>query len=209
MRLISYTRVSTEQQGASGLGEDAQLESIRKAAEYHGYEIVNTFNDVISSRQSSRPGWENVKSNLFLKHADGVIVAKLDRISRSVKEGAEIFEDFKRNGWEIVVNDLGVDTSTAAGKLVATVMMAVAEWERDVISQRTSDALQAKIAAGAKLGRPYSKPDPRAIRIMESFRYQSVSWITGALNDAEIPSITGGRWHESTVRRHMCRLNLL
>lgn len=210
MKLVAYTRVSTEQQGASGLGLEAQKEAIQRYVNAHGHEIVTWCEDIISSRNEARPGWLYAVGLLEHGTPEGVIVAKLDRISRSVGESAQIFEEFKKKGWNIIALDLGVDTSTPAGKLVATVMMAVAEWERDVISQRTSEALQAKKANGEKLGRPYPGASEGTVAMISHLAksgYGTWGNIANYLNGRNPKKVTWptpsgkGKWHPSTVSR--------
>ena len=95
--------------------------------------------------------------------ADALVVAKLDRLSRSLIDFAGLIERSRRRGWAIVVLDLGVDTTTPVGELVANVMAAVAQWERRAIGQRTREALAVRRAQGVRLGRPRAiPPDVRA-----------------------------------------------
>ena len=95
--------------------------------------------------------------------ADAVVVAKLDRLSRSVVDAGRLLEEARKRGFNIVALDLGLDLSTPTGELVANVLAAVAQWERRMIGQRTSEALQVKIAGG------WTSPSwearvPRAVR---------------------------------------------
>ena len=111
-------------------------------------------------------------------------------------------ERAQRRGWAPVVLDLGVDTTTPAGEMVASVMMSVAQWERKIIAQRTREALAANRAQGATLGRPRQLPVAvrrRIIRMRE--RGMTLRAIADKLNDEAVPTAQGGtRWHASTVR---------
>lgn len=89
---------------------------------------------------------------------DGIVVAKLDRLSRSVSDFAGVLELARTRKWALVAIDLGVDTSTPTGELVANVMMSVAQWEHRVIGERTSAAMQAAKRQGRHMGR-VSAPD--------------------------------------------------
>lgn len=87
-------------------------------------------------------------STLRRGEADAVVVAKLDRLSRSVVDAGRLLEEARQGGFNIVALDLGLDLSTPTGELVANVLAAVAQWERRMIGVRTSEALQVKIAGG-------------------------------------------------------------
>ena len=134
--------------------------------------------------------------------ADALVVAKLDRLSRSLVDFAGLMEQARQHGWAFIALDLGVDTTTPAGELVANVMASVAQWERRAIGARTREALAAKKAAGVQLGRPRSVSDDvvaRIVRERESGR--SLPMIAKGLNDDGVPTARGGiRWYPATVR---------
>ena len=114
-----------------------------------------------------------------------------------------MMERAQRRGWAPVVLDLGVDTTTPAGEMVASVMMSVAQWERKIIGQRTRDALAAKKAQGAKLGRPRQLPDAIRRRIVRMRkRGLALRAIADALNSEGVPTAHGGaKWYASTVQK--------
>ena len=134
--------------------------------------------------------------------AQVLMVSKLDRLSRSVMDFASIVERSQREGWAIVALDLGVDTSTPSGELVANVMASVAQWERKVIGQRTKDALAVKRSEGVRLGRPVSLPEVIRERILaDRLDGRSYRAIAEALNAEGVPTAQGGReWYAATVR---------
>jgi DNA invertase Pin-like site-specific DNA recombinase len=108
-----------------------------------------------------------------------------------------------RKGWSPVVLDLGVDTTTPAGELVASVMMSVAQWERRAIGQRTKEALAAKKAQGVTLGRPRQLPDKVRMRIVR-MRDRGLTYraIADALNEEGVQTAHAGvKWYPSTVRK--------
>ncbi len=86
--------------------------------------------------------------------ADVLLVAKLDRLTRSLRDFGELAERARKRRWALVCLDLGVDTTTPAGELVAGVVASTAQYERRLIGQRTREALAARRAAGVRLGRP-------------------------------------------------------
>jgi DNA invertase Pin-like site-specific DNA recombinase len=134
-------------------------------------------------------------------HADGVAASKLDRLSRSSIHAMQLIDQAKREGWTLVALDLGLDTSTPMGAFVATVIAGVAQLERDMIAQRTRDALAQKKLAGARLGRPVVLGAPVRERIVRE-RDAGKSWpsIAGGLNADGIAAARGGSWRWESVR---------
>ncbi len=132
-----------------------------------------------------------------------MVVAKLDRLSRSVQDFSATMDTARKQGWALVALDLGVDTTTPAGELVANVMAAVAQWERRVIGQRTSEALSASKARGRRLGRPRLTDDAvvaHAVALAASGLSHRA--IAAALTAAGTPTTRGAAaWHASSVRR--------
>lgn len=158
-RAIAYTRVSTSEQGASGLGLSAQLATLEAEAARRGWGPLGVVTEVASGGSlKARPLLSDVLDRLDRGEADALIVAKLDRLARSLADFARIMERAEAGGWALVCVDLGVDTSTPAGKLTASVIAASAAYERDMVRARTRDALQVKKAQGHRLGRPSSLP---------------------------------------------------
>jgi DNA invertase Pin-like site-specific DNA recombinase len=204
LRAVGYIRVSTDEQADSGLGLDAQRAAIEGEINRRGWGLVQVFTDTASGRSlSRRPGLEEALATLESGGASVLVVSKLDRLSRSTKDFATLMERAERRGWAPVVLDLGVDTTTPAGELVASVMVSVAQWERRAIGQRTKEALAAKRAQGATLGRPRQLPDPiRKSIVKMRKRGLTLRAIADALNDREVPTAQGGaRWYASTVNK--------
>lgn len=201
-RIIPYFRVSTSEQGDSGAGLAAQAAKVtaeRKARDWH---VVDTFTDVASGKSMKRrPELAKALGLLAAGEADLLVVAKLDRLSRSMLDFACMVGRAQVEGWGIAALDIGVDTSTPNGKLVAHMIMALAEWERELIGQRTKDALVAVKARGTKLGRP-STLDPATETLIRMLLKsgQSYRTVAAGLNDAGVPTSQGGTWHASTVR---------
>jgi len=134
--------------------------------------------------------------------AEVLVVAKLDRLSRSLLDFAALMSRAQRHGWNLVAIDLGIDLSTPAGEFMANVMASAAQWERRIIGQRTKEALAVRKAAGVRLGRPVTLSDDVTERI-RTLREEgeTLAAIAGTLNTAEVPTSQGGaRWHPSTVR---------
>lgn len=203
-RVIFYTRVSSREQADSGLGLAAQEAALTHEAKRRGWEVVALLTDAGASGGSTakRPALAEALARLDAGEADVIAVSKLDRLSRSVLDFARIMVRAGKKGWGLVALDLGVDTTTPSGRLVANVMISVAEWERDVIGQRTSDALRAKQDQGYVLGRPQSLPDAVVSRIVTMHAAGlSLRKIAATLEADEIPTAQGGAsWYASTVR---------
>ena len=208
MRAIGYTRVSTDEQGQSGLGLEAQVQTIRTEAERKGWSLDHIYSDVASGKSlRRRPDFGDALRELESGRAEVLIVAKLDRLSRSVSDFAAILAQTQVEGWALNICDLGVDTTTPSGKMVAQIMMVLAEWEREMIGDRTKAALLAARARGTKLGRPVNV-DPETVRLIKILRTDGRSYrkIASLLNGQGTPTAQGGReWYASTVRAMTAR----
>lgn len=208
--MIGYLRVSTEEQANSGLGLDAQRETIQRYADSHGWDIVWYEDAGLSAKNMDRPALQAALARLHPKNRDvaGIVVAKLDRLSRSVVNFGRMLELARSRKWSLVAIDLGVDTTTATGRLVANVMMAVAEWERDTIGERTSAAMQAAKRQGKRITRGPLLPEATAQRVL-ALRAEglSIKRIAAQLNAEGTPAAMGGVWHPSAVSRTIERLS--
>lgn len=130
MRVIGYLRVSTADQEH---GIDAQCASIAGEASRRGWEVVWFEDEGKSGKDVDRPGITAALEMLRLGESSALVVAKRDRLSRSLPDFARLLEVSGKQGWAIVALDLNLDTSTPTGKLVASIMASVAQWEREVI----------------------------------------------------------------------------
>jgi DNA invertase Pin-like site-specific DNA recombinase len=203
MRVVGYIRVSTEEQGDSRAGLEAQEAAIRSEVERRGWELTELHVDVASGKTLRRRDNLGVALRaLAAGDADALVVAKLDRLSRSVLDFASIMETAATEGWSLVVIDLGVDTTTPNGELVANIMISMAQWERRIIGERTKSALAAVKARGTKVGRK-SGVTPETVRLIRVLRDAGNSWqkIADALTAEQIETGQGGKWHAATVRR--------
>lgn len=203
-KAVGYIRVSTSEQVDSGLGLDAQRAAIEAEAARRGWTLVAVQEDAGLSGKSvaARPGLLTALEQVRSGAAGTLVVAKLDRLSRSLRDFAELMEEATASGWNIVALDLGIDLSTAPGEFLASVMASAARWERRIIGQRTKDALAVKRAQGIRLGRPAQLPPPVAARIVAD-REAGRSWseIGRTLDAQGIPTAQGGeRWWPASVR---------
>lgn len=204
MKAIGYCRVSTDEQGDSGLGLESQEATIKAEAARRGWELNPWMYTDVASGKSLRGRLEfaAVMAQLEAGTAEVLIVAKLDRLSRSVSDFAAILALSQEQGWALDVCDLGVDTTTPSGKMVAQIMMVLAEWEREMIGDRTRNALAQARANGQQLGRP-SGVTPATLGMIRMLRTADMSYgkIADALTREGVPTAQGGQWRASTVRK--------
>jgi DNA invertase Pin-like site-specific DNA recombinase len=203
LRVVGYVRVSTEEQQDSGAGLEAQRAQIRAETARRSWRLMGIREDAASGKSlSARPGLQVALREIESGDADALVVAKLDRLSRSLLDFANLMERSRRKGWSLVALDLGVDTTTPQGEMVANVMASFAQFERKLIGQRTREALAIKRLQGVRLGRPPILPVGIRRRIQhERSRGRPLAAIARDLNADGTPTAHGGtRWHVSTVQ---------
>jgi len=204
MQLLGYLRVSTAEQARSGYGLKAQEIAIKKAAKQRGWKLVELIRDKGDTGKTlERTGLHEALQRLAAGEADGLVVAKLDRLTRSVPDFGMLLAWFKEAEAAFVALDFDLDTSTPNGKMVATMIMAVAEWEADVIAARTSDGLQAARAQGKPIGPAAVADRPEVRRRIEQLRNKGLSYraIAAQLNEDGIATLRGGKeWRVSSVQ---------
>ena len=201
MDMIAYIRVSTTEQGISGLGLEAQRQAIMQTAAHRDWRLT-FIEDTGSGKDLNRPGLTAALATLRTGGAAGLVIAKLDRLSRSLIDFAALMERARREGWALVSLDLGVDTSTPQGEMLANVMATFAQFERRLISERTKAALAVLRAQGRQLGRP-PVLSPALVAAIGQWRGAgcSLGAIAAELNRSGVPTAHGGRqWYPSTVR---------
>ncbi len=200
--MLAYIRVSSEEQKASGLGLEAQRAAILGECERRGWHVIEVVEDSgYSAKDLKRPGVQAALDVLGRGGADALVVAKLDRLSRSMLDFASIMAAAQRQGWGMIALDCAVDTTTPAGEAMANVLATFAQFERRLISQRTKDALAVKKAQGVHLGRPQRLPRDVVERVVEERASgKTLAAIAAGLNDDRVDTAQGGqRWYPSTV----------
>jgi DNA invertase Pin-like site-specific DNA recombinase len=138
--VIGYVRVSTDEQGASGLGLEAQRAAISAECERRGWRLARIEEDVSSGTKLDRPGLNAAVEAVASGEVKGLVVAKLDRLSRSVAHFSSLLEPFRAKGWGLVILDLGIDTTSVMGEAMATMAATFAQVERRCIGERTKEA---------------------------------------------------------------------
>jgi site-specific DNA recombinase len=153
VKAVGYIRVSTEKQADFGVSLEAQTAKVKAMAVVQGVELTEVIIDAGESAKSlRRPGMDRLLSMVDAGTVDTVIIAKLDRLTRSVADLAELLKRFERRGVSLVSVADSLDTRSAAGRLVLNIMVSVSQWEREAIGERTRDAMRHKRANGERVG---------------------------------------------------------
>jgi len=159
-RVLGYVRVSTEEQATEGHSLAAQTDKIRAYCALYDLDLVDVIVDAgVSAKSLNRPGLQSVLGRLG-KDVEGMVVVKLDRLSRSVADWSQLIDRYfgERAGRSLFSVSDSIDTRTAAGRLVLNVLMSVAQWERETTSERTRTGMQYLKATGKTTGQvPFGK----------------------------------------------------
>ncbi len=201
--IVGYVRVSTDEQAVSGLGLAAQRQAIEAEAARRGLPLLAVYEDAgISGKSLARPGLSAALADLDAGNGTVLLVAKLDRLSRSVHDATGLMQRAERAGWGLVAMDANVDTTTPQGAAMTQVLAVFAELERRLIGERTKDALAVCKAQGVKLGRPRTLDSEVVARIRTAHADgQGWSKIARDLTDEGVDTAQGGaRWYPATVR---------
>lgn len=154
-RTVAYVRVSTEKQADRGVSLQAQQAKIRAYAELYGLDLMEVVVDAgVSAKSLDRPGLSRALGMLRSGAAAALLVVKLDRLTRSVRDLGGLVEGYfaSPDGPALLSVSEQIDTRTAAGRLVLNVLGAVSQWEREAIGERTSAAMQHMAERGAYTG---------------------------------------------------------
>jgi|SRR5919205_906535 DNA invertase Pin-like site-specific DNA recombinase len=200
MRAVGYTRVSTREQGDSGLGLAAQRGAIEAECERKGWVIVELHEDVQSGKSADdRQGLQQALVGLQGGEADALVVSKLDRLGRSVFDVSGLLRRAEREGWSIVALDIGLDTTTIMGAAMAQMASVFAELERRRISERIRDAM-AQLPRERRNGRPtYDEPTRARARALRESGL-SLQRIAEALADEGVRPARGTALHATAIR---------
>lgn len=155
VRVVGYVRVSTEEQADKGVSLAAQVEKLKLYCRLHELDLVAVEQDPgVSGKSLDRPGLTAALGRLDGGEADGLLIAKLDRLTRSVRDLGTLLESHfsESKGYVLMSVADQVDTRTAAGRLVLNVLISVAQWERETTVERTVEGLRFKREAGERTG---------------------------------------------------------
>ena len=217
MKTLGYVRVSTDKQAERGVSLEAQAEKIRAMAVVHNAELAEIIVDAESAKSLNRPGMARLLAMVDAGEVQTVIIAKLDRLTRSVKDLCTLLERFERRGVALVSVAESLDTSSAAGRLVLNIMTAVSQWEREAIGERTRDAMRHKRCNGERVGNiPYGyrlaadgrhlEQDPGEQTVLAEIRRfrregATLRGIAAALNHRALQTRRGTAWRLESVAR--------
>jgi DNA invertase Pin-like site-specific DNA recombinase len=154
LRVIRYCRVSTTDQKENGDSLSTQDAKMAAYAGLYDLEIVETIIDGESGKSLNREGLQRALAMLKAGKADGLLICKLDRLTRSVADWQTLINDYfsERTGKQLFsVND-SIDTRTAAGRLVLNILVTIGQWEREAIGERTKEVLRHKIDNRERVG---------------------------------------------------------
>lgn len=226
-RVVGYVRVSTEKQASEGVSLAAQEAKLRAYCLAMDLDLVAVeVDEGVSAKSLNREGLAKALARIDAGEASGLIVTKLDRLTRSVRDLGALVECYFGKRADLLSLADSIDTRTAAGRLVLNVLVSVAQWEREATGERTSDALAHLKAAGVKLGgeafgwvRSESRDD-EGRRIVEAVEAEvsaiervfalkaeglSLRAIAAQLEAEGIATKRGGRWQAETVRKVLAR----
>lgn len=145
MKVAIYCRVSTEEQDA-----DKQEFICREYCNRNSFEIAEVYKDVISGKTTSRPSFNRLLEDMRNYRFQAVMVTKLDRIGRSLSHLLSLFDEFNRKGVQFIAVTQNIDTTSATGRLQLQIMGAFAEFERNLISERTKEGMRRAIGIGKR-----------------------------------------------------------
>ena len=145
MKIAIYCRVSTEEQNA-----DKQEDICRRYCEKNGWEIYKVYKDIMSGINKSRPKFNELLEDMRMSSFDCIMVTKLDRMGRSLQHLLSMFDEFKRRHIQFIAVTQNIDTTSSMGQLQLHIMGAFAEFERNIISERTKEGLQRAIGVGKR-----------------------------------------------------------
>jgi site-specific DNA recombinase len=208
MQVIGYTRVSTSEQATEGVSLAAQRAKIDAYAVVKDWTVLEVIQDQGASAKSlHRPGLAQLLARVQAGQVQVVVVAKLDRLTRSVADLDKLMKLFERKGVALVSLQESLDATTATGRLMMNLLASVSQWEREVIGERTRDAMQHLKASGQVYSRPMFD-DAATLAQIHTMRAggATLQEIAAELTAAGVPTVRGGQWGPSTImgilRRH-------
>ena len=177
MPLIGYIRVSSDKQADAGMSLEVQESQIIKYAELYDIELSEIIVDAGESAKSlRRPGMLRLIELMDRNLCQGVLIVKLDRLTRSVKDLCHLLERYFSKDKVLISVQEKIDTNSAMGRMVMNVVMSISQWEREATSERTRAVLQHKKAKGERVGNiPFGyRLAPDGVHLEEHLREQEI-----------------------------------
>jgi DNA invertase Pin-like site-specific DNA recombinase len=202
LRALSYGRVSTGRQAETGLSLGDQEDKLGEYITGRGWLHVEHVTDpgMSGKKLQNRKGLLSALERLDRGEVDVLVAAKVDRVARSTADFAALLDRADKKGWKVVLLDVDVDTSSAAGRLVVDVVSAAAQFESKRIGERVRDAHAVRKAQGKRAGQAPVLPQDVRQRIYDAHEGgSSLSQIARDLNAEDVPTAKGGKWWPYTV----------
>lgn len=195
-----------EERAREGFSLAAQEAKLRAYADLYDIELVAVLVDAgVSAKTLNRPALQQALAALNAGEAEGILIAKLDRLTRSARDLGALLDEFFGSRFSLLSVGDQIDTRTAGGRLVLNILASVSQWEREAIGERTRVALAQKKAQGARLGAPALKGE--AVVRIHQLRDQGLTLraIVAALDAEGVRTLRGGKWAPETVRKVLGR----
>jgi DNA invertase Pin-like site-specific DNA recombinase len=200
---LGYSRVSTDEQATTGVSLEGQRRAIAAEADRRGWGVEYYEDGGYTGANSNRPGLQAALEELRTGRAAGLVVARQDRLTRSLLDFVLITQDALRQGWALIALDSPeLDPTTPDGELMVNMRAVFARYEQRRISDRIRTALAVKRAHGQRLGRPHRIPGNVMARVVQERDVGRTLWqIADGLTSDGVPTVGGGqRWYASSVR---------
>jgi len=216
MKAIGYVRVSTEEQAREGISLDSQKAKIAAYCELNDLTLVEIIEDAgKSGKDLNREGVQYLLESIKSHQIDSVVVYKLDRLSRRVRDTLAVMDLIEKKSVAFHSITERIDTKSAMGKFFLNIMASMNQWERDTISERTRDALRHKIDKGERPGQiaygwvldadgktlVENPREQEAIRLINDLHVKGYNYsaICRELTKEEYPPI-GKQWYAQSVK---------
>jgi DNA invertase Pin-like site-specific DNA recombinase len=202
-KAIGYARVSTAKQADTGHSLEVQTSALQAAAERNGWSFEGLTEEGSGKSLARRPILQAALQQLAEGAASVLIVHRLDRLGRSLKDVLTIVEKADREGWTLIFTEQSIDSSTSAGRFTLSLFGAVAQFDNELRSERIREGLVQARANGKHLGRPLELAEA-TVRRIAAMRSEGLTLtaIADALNaDGTATARAGGSWYPATVAK--------
>jgi site-specific DNA recombinase len=202
-RIIGYVRVSTEGQAQDGISLEVQRQKVEEYCDLHDLPLAEVIcDDGYSAKNLNRPGMQRLLVMVAAGEIDAVVCYKWDRISRRTRDVLDLVERFEQASVALHSIQESLDTKSAIGRFVLRTLASLAEMERDLISERTKDAMAHLKTAGKLYSRPTFSDQHTILWMRQGHQAgRSYAELATELNHRGVETARGGIWHASTVQR--------